>query len=206
MLNRVFILVFLSVQLTLSAQMIESESRPYSFDIDKILEYQGRSASSSYDIVHPRVKIRDVLQKELSSWFRNEGQNLEDDDRFQQQFNTKINDIQPLVIQEVGLSSFQSCTPVCFFNQSTLQFEVQLDGFRPFNIGIPLAEVESFRNHFDKLQFSDQKIAFNELDQFVITYVHIFNPDNGKKYIFYNSEDETIHAPTFSISFRDVNL
>ena len=101
---------------------------------------------------------------------------------------------------------FNNCIPECYFLQGTLQFEVQLDGFRPFKIAIPLADVESFQNHFKKLEYSDQKVAFNEIDQFVITYLKIFNPDNGKKYVFYNSEDETVKAPSFAISVPEIDL
>ena len=186
--------------------MIESTSRPYRFDIDKTLEYEGVSSPKAFEILPVRVKIRSLIELQLSEWYKNEGYKYVDDATYDERIIRKIEEFQPMVIHEVGLTSFDNCIPECFFLQGTLQFEVRLNGFRPFNIAIPLAEVESFRLHFNKLEFSEQKIAFNEIDEFVITYLKIYNPNNGKKYVFYNSEDQTIKAPSFAISIPEMEF
>ena len=191
---------------TVFCQMIESTSRPYRFDIDKMLEYEGVSPRIAMEILPARVKIRSRIEMELSEWYRNEGYKYANEATYDERIIRKIEELQPIIIHEIGLELFDNCIPECFFLQGTLQFEIHLNGFRPFNIAIPLAEVESFRLHFDKLQYSEQKIAFNEMDEFVITYLKIFNPDNGKKYVFYNTEDQTVKAPSFAISVPETTL
>jgi len=186
--------------------MIESTSRPYRFDIDKTLEYEGVSRIQAFEIVPARVKIRSEIELKLSEWYKNEGFKHADDDTYDERLTRKIEEFQPEIIREVGIESFENCIPECFFLQTTLQFEVRLKGFRPFNIAIPLTEVESFRLNFKKLEYSDHKIVFNEMDEFVITYLKIYNPGNGKKYIFYNSEDQTVRAPSFAISVPEREL
>jgi len=206
MLNKLWLLFLVFSFGTLYSQMIESTSRTYHFDIDKTMEYEGISVSQAFEVVPARLKIRQLIEEELSTWYEKEGYKYEDESTYQERIIRKIEDIQPMIIHEVGVSSFDNCQPECFFKQGTLQFEIQLNGFRPFNIAIPLAEVESFRIHFSKLEYSAQKIAFNEIDQFVITYVKIFNPDNGKRYVFYNAEDETVKSPSFAISVPQMDL
>ena len=205
MLNKLLSIFFVLSSTLSLAQMIEAESIPHRFEIDKSLEYEGESESKPFKIVQPKLLIRNIIEKELTSWYGKEGYKLEGSPEFDLEVSKKVKKIQPRIIQEVGLEMFEHNIPDWYFVQGSLQFEISLSGFKPFMISIPLAEVESFKNHFDKLNFSQQQFAYNEEDEFVVTYLHIYNPDNGKKYIFYNTQDESVKAPTFSISFNDID-
>ena len=204
--NKITLVFFIFLFDTGFCQMIESTSRPYRFDIDKILEYEGVSSSKDFEIIPARVKIRSMIEVELSIWYKNEGFKYADQATYNERIIRKIEEFQPNIIHQVGVEEFNNCIPEYYFLQNTLQFEIHLNGFRPFNIAIPLAEVESFKLNFSKLEYSEQIIAFNEQDEFVITYLKIYNPDNGKKYVFYNTEDQTIKAPSFAISVPESEL
>ena len=203
--NKYIIVLFLAFGVQAKAQMIEAESRPYRFDIDKSLEYEDVSPPMAFNIIPTKVLIRDRIETEVSKWYGKEGYKYGDTEEFEILIKEKITEIQPAVFQEVGMNLFEHTRPEWFFLQGSLEFEIRMNGFKAFLIGIPLNEVESFKLHFDKLEFSKQKFTYSEEGQFVITYIQIFNPDNGRKYIFYNTAEESIVAPSFSISFSDLD-
>ena len=205
--NNVYIIIIcLALNISVFGQLLEAESRPYRFSIDMMLEIEAKTESQSFDILPYKVQISLILEEQLAKWFGNNPHGDIDVDNLDELVAFIVKKSSPEAIQIIGLKAFENTRTHSFFIEESLQFEIQLNEFKPFKISIPLAEVESFQNNFEKIQFSNQKFTMNENDQFVITYIHIYNPENEKKYIFYNTEDGTVQAPSFSVSLPKVDL
>jgi hypothetical protein len=197
---RILILIWICMFAgTVCAQRLEAESIPYRFYIDEILEFEEVSEIMTVEIEPYRSQIRDRLEKEVHIWYDSEGKQLVDDPSYMERLISRIETVTPQIIHDVGLRTFEHCNLEMFFIESSLEFELAFTDFKPFRIGIPLSDVESFRNNSDRLQFENHRITFNDEDQFVISYVEITNPVNGRKYFFHNSNEEALKAPSFNI-------
>ena len=197
--NKLILIMLLVSGLRAKAQMLESESRPYRFSIDHSKEYSDESGRYSFKITPYRNYIRDRLEKEITKWFEEEGKQLYNDPTYDERLIQQIEKVKPIIIHDLGMDVIKNCKSTCYLISQTLEMEVQFTDFRPFRIGVPLVDMESFHNDFHKMIFENQRITFNDRDEFVFTYVEIYNPVNGKKYFFHNTADETINAPSFNI-------
>ena len=83
---------------------------------------------------------------------------------------------QSKAIHDVASKEFDKTFSRCFLLAQQLKVQVHFGGFKPFAIAIPLMEIEDFINNFEDLKFTGQRFALNENDNFVVTYVEIYNP------------------------------
>jgi len=194
------------IQMNGFAQLIEAESRPYQFRIDMMMEIEDVSMSGEFHVLPYKIQISNILEAKMAEWYNLNGFSSTDADAIDGLIVKKIDEFLPDAIQLVGSEALEKSEIRCFFIEESLQFEIQINDFKPFKIAIPLSEVESFQNNFNTIEYSSQKIAYNDENEFVVTYIHIYNPSNMKKYVFYNTEDESVRAPSFSISLPKADL
>ncbi|MEQ9064748.1 MAG: hypothetical protein RIE58_11275 [Vicingaceae bacterium] len=181
--------------------MIESESRPYRIEIEKMMAYEDVSAPMPVEIMPSKVKIRNNLEKRLKIWFDQQGYALGSDLEFEHAVEHKIVELQPLVVQEVGLDLLNNSIPEWYFEQGRLRFRINFSGFRPFFIETPLSETEAFKANFDKISYSDVLVIFNDDDEFVINHIEVYEPSGGRTYTYERAPEEIIKQASFSISF-----
>ena len=207
MLRSSYILLFCSfIHLNVFGQLIEAESRSYRFKIDMMMELESKSITKAFHILPYKVQISNILESELAGWYNENEISTSEKVIVDELVVGKVDEFLPKAIQEVGTQAMGKSVKRCFFIEKSLQFEIQILEFKSFKIGIPLAEVESFKNNFNSIEYSNQQIALNDNHEFVVTYLHIYNPTNRKKYIFYNTEDKSVQAPSFSISLPKTDL
>ena len=64
--NKSILLICAFIQLNVSAQLVEAESRPYQFKIDMMMEIESQSISKAFDILPYKVQISDLLENKLA--------------------------------------------------------------------------------------------------------------------------------------------
>ncbi|MEQ8323295.1 MAG: hypothetical protein RH916_01315 [Vicingaceae bacterium] len=181
--------------------MIESESRPYRFEIEKLMAYEDVSVPILLEILPSKVKIRNNLENRLKNYFDTHGNTIESDLEFERAIEQKILEFKPLVVQEVGLDLLNNSIPEWYFEQGWLRFKIRVSGFRPFYIETPLNEIEAFKANFDKISFSNVQLFLNDDDEFVIDHIEVYEPSGRRTYTYERAPGEIIKEASFSISF-----
>lgn len=167
------------------AQIIEAESRPYRYDIDRYDQVEGKSERYSFEIESIFGSIKNKIKKELDDWIQNHVSS--DNTGSENIINAKYIEIRNNVVTEVGQSSFNSRTPNFLFHPEKLLFEIIINEFKPFFIEVASNEIEEFKVNFNKFQFSDQQFLYNDEKLLVLTRVTLQNPVTKKKYHYSDS-------------------
>lgn len=204
--NSLVISFLLFTSIDTKSQILEAVSVPYRFEIDHVHEYEDVSPSYGYAIAPYKFEIRNRIEDYLKSWFESEGFLKSNEPEYNELLKSKIEEFRPLAIQEVGEEALNHSEKWCLFLAENLEFQVYITGFKPFLIDIPLIDVESFRLNIEALDFQDSRISFNRDGEFVIRYLEIYNPINGKKYYFHNNREATVQVPSFNINLPATDL
>lgn len=178
------ILLILSVEFGLT-QIIEAESRPYRFDIDRYDQVEGKSERDSFEIESIFSSIKNKIKNELDDWIKNYVS--PDNARNEDIINAKYIEIRNNVVTEVGQNSFNSRTPNFLFHPEKHLFEIIINDFKPFFIEVASNEIEEFKVNFNEFQFSDQQFLYNDEKLFVLTVVTLQNPVTKKKHQYTDS-------------------
>jgi hypothetical protein len=205
MLRNLFIGVFLLTLRPCLAQMIEANSRPYRFNIDKVLAIESTSEKKAFEIQPYRTQIRNAMEKEIWSWLDQRNNKLSDTAALEKEFLHQLEVIQPEIINRVGISGMASTTPSIFFIPEKLAFEMHFQGFEPFLVEVPINEIEGFKKNYLKFTFKDQKITFNEADQFVVLELIVYDPTKRISYPYKSSLSDSITSPSFTISMPQLD-
>lgn len=187
---------------SVAGQKISDISARYKFNIDQYDHAHDVSEPMKIDMRPYSVKVKEAVETELTRKLNQENwhpQNQED-------LASVVDALKAEAIHEEAQQEFERTYSECFFIAEKLRFQVNFGGFKPFEISLPLTEVESFQNNFNQLDFNNYRFALNEHDMFVVTYVEIFNPDNGKKYFFHNTDDKSIKAPPINLSVQGLEF
>lgn len=183
--NSLLTIIFLSWFGGVYAQQFEANSRPYRFYIDKILNFEGQSAPKAFTIKDNRKRIVAKLEEHIAKWYEVEGKKL-NAKAFERGILEELERIQPFVIQEIGIEMLDRCQPSYYFIPEELKFEIYFNGFESIEISVPIAEVEDFKQNFNRLTYSDHEITYNEFDRFVINNLHLTDPQNEVTYSYQN--------------------
>ena len=70
---------------------------------------------------------------------------------------------------------------------------------------VPVSDVNAF-NSDSKLEFHNAKYSLNPDDKFELVYVEVFNPDNGKTYVFDNQEHRALSQMTMEADFVPLEI
>lgn len=198
--NSLLVLLLLTGLESLS-QVIEAESRPYQFEIDKILKIEGNTPPAHFDIQPYRKKIRSELVKQMIIWHNESGKNIRDEISYEEELIRQLEVVQPSVIKRVGIIAMDRTKAELFLIEEDLRIEIRLEGFEAFRIDVPVNEIEDFKQHFTKLRFEEREITFNQEDNFVITSLKIEDPVSHRSY--YYQSDSLVPSPSFTISLLD---
>jgi hypothetical protein len=206
MLSRLlYIFVCLLFTQSLHSQMIESNSRPYRFNIEQMLTLESSSIPIGFDIEPFRTKIVDQLEIEIALWYDQIGYKFADDANFEEKLRAEVEVIQPGIIHAVGIEAMSKSTPQLYFIPEELKFEIYFNGFEPFEIEVPMAQVEDFKENFSRIKFVDQQITYNELDHFVITEINVYDPVSDAIYAYQRYDSDVLQAPVFPVSLPTID-
>jgi len=185
--------------------MIESSSRPYRYNIQKMLSIEGNSLSKSFDIEPFRTKIIDQLEMEIALWYEEIGHQYTNEPDFEERLMAELEAIQPRIIQEIGIQAMSKSIPQLFFIPEELKFEIHFSGFAPFEIEVPMAQVEAFKENFHRIKYADQQITYSQMDQFVITEINIYDPVAEAIYAYQHYNADMLKLAVFSISLPETD-
>jgi hypothetical protein len=77
------------------------------------------------------------------------------------------------------------------YNMNTKSLTLKINSMPDIFIGVPMDELNAFSST-DNLEFRNAKYALNPDDKFELVYVEVYNPANGKTYIFDNMERRSL--------------
>ena len=90
----------------------------------------------------------------------------------------------------VGLLE-QSDVTVGDYNTKTKKLTLHFNSMPDIFLDVPLGEIKSF-DKSSRLEFRNVKYGLNPDDKFEIVYAEVYNPENGKTYIFDNLERKSL--------------
>ena len=183
--------------------MIEAESRPYRYDIDKMLSIEGKSNVKSSYLESYRIQIENRMKEEITVWNREKGEKYKLESDYDNKLVAELEKIQPNIIQEVGSQALNKSKANYLFIPEELMFEISFYQFHPFKIEVPIDEIEDFKSNFSKVEFRKEVLLFSESDQFVFNEVEVYNPVSGASYLYKSSDSENMPPPTFTISLPE---
>lgn len=179
--NKLLIIYFLCSEQGFT-QIIEAESRPNRYDIDRYNQTEGKSKKYSFEMESIFKSIESKIDKEMKDWLQNQNNLSSTSIESVDLKNAKYLEIRHKVVQEVGQNSFNSRTPNFLFHPDKLLFEIILDDFKSFFIEVSSSEIEDFKINFNKLQYTNQQYLYNDEKKFVLTSVTLFNPGTNNTY------------------------
>ena len=77
------------------------------------------------------------------------------------------------------------------YNPSTNSLALHFNSMPDIFLDVPTSDVNAFTNA-GKLEFRNTKYGLNPDDKFELVYAEVFNPENGKTYIFNNLEHQSL--------------
>ncbi len=181
--------------------MIEAESRPYRFQIDKMINFESSSDQYAFKILPFKTRIVEKLEFEIESWYEEIGSQYRDEDNFEEKVREQIEILKPLVINSVGVEMMSKSTPELYFIAEELKFEIHFSGFEPFEVEVPISQIETFKEHFNRIKYDGQQITFNELEKFVVEEISIYDPVSDAIYAYQKPESQ-VRTPDFEVSLQ----
>ena len=97
---------------------------------------------------------------------------------------------------EVSIGDYNPVT-----NSLALKYGSMPDVF----IEVPVSELDAFSSS-SMLEFHNAKYALNPDDKFELVYAEVFNPDNGKTYVYDNQEYRTLSQMTMEANFVPLEI
>ena len=91
------------------------------------------------------------------------------------------------------------------YNPNTRSLALKISNMPDILIGVPMDEVATFGDG-SKLQFRNAKYALNPDDKFELVYVEVFNPENGKTYVFDNLQRKSMSQLTMDTDFVPLEI
>lgn len=85
----------------------------------------------------------------------------------------------------------QSTVTIGKYNVATNSLELKFNSMPTVFLPIAMNELNDFTDT-DKLEFRNAKYSLNSKDKFELVYVEVFNPVNGKTYIYDNMERQSL--------------
>ena len=78
------------------------------------------------------------------------------------------------------------------YNTNSQKLTLQFNSMPNIYLDIPLEEVSEFMDDASKLEFRNTKYGLNSDDKFELVYAEVYNPANGKTYVFNNLQRESL--------------
>jgi hypothetical protein len=77
------------------------------------------------------------------------------------------------------------------YNPSTNSLALHFNSMPDIFLDVPVNDVNAFTNA-DKLEFRNTKYGLNPNDKFELVYAEVYNPENGKTYVFNNLDRQSL--------------
>lgn len=104
----------------------------------------------------------------------------------------------------VGLLE-QSEVTVGDYNTKTKKLTLHFSSMPDIFLDVPLGEIKSF-DKSSRLEFRNVKYGLNPDDKFEIVYAEVYNPENGKTYIFDNLERKSLSYMMEDANFVPIDV
>ena len=104
----------------------------------------------------------------------------------------------------VGLLE-QSDVTVGDYNTKTKKLTLHFSSMPDIFLDVPLGEIKSF-DKSSRLEFRNVKYGLNPDDKFEIVYAEVYNPENGKTYIFDNLERKSLSYMMEDANFVPIDV
>lgn len=195
MLNKYITFLFLFAFNALSAQILEANSRPYRFDIDKYIYLEANSASYKFNVITALELLDLKMNEKLRSL------NLTRENAAKSLSKDELNSLKEEVVQEVGNICINTRIPKFYFLPEELAFRLKISDFQDIKLNIPIEEIESFKLNFDVFTYTDGKYLFTEDEVFVIQEMKIHDPKSNRTYLYSNANLDAFVGNTFDFNF-----
>jgi tetratricopeptide (TPR) repeat protein len=152
--------------------------------------------------------IKDIVETKINDWQRKGKFEKTIEYQVRVTEDTRNEQIQKFtrqVLDSIALSRISLSEVSNEYDADNEAFKIQFKGQEPVILKVPLDEAQNFDQNFSNLRYTRPEFTLSE-NIFYILHLEIFNPGNGKSYI-YDSQDVVAFSSTqLNLNFDEINL